>query len=65
MFAKGQKALMKRIFEIPGLCFAAAIAHGALVGFGRITQGGLYLSDLVFAFFFVYLTARANLLHHV
>ncbi|MCJ8500738.1 phosphatase PAP2 family protein [Desulfatitalea alkaliphila] len=40
--------------------FVAAIAYGTLVGFGRIAQGGHYLSDVVFAFFFVYFTARAT-----
>lgn len=40
--------------------FAAAIAYGALVGLGRIVQGGHYLSDVIFAFFFVYFIARAT-----
>jgi lipid A 4'-phosphatase len=35
----------------------AGIALGALVGLGRMAQGGHFLSDVVFAFWSVYLTA--------
>lgn len=38
--------------------FAATLVYGTLVGAVRIYQGGHYLSDVVFAFFFVYFTAK-------
>lgn len=40
--------------------FAAAVLYGLVVGLGRIMQGGHYLSDVIFAFFFVYFVARAT-----
>ncbi len=36
---------------------AGAALYGALIGFARILRGVHYLSDIVFAFFFVYITA--------
>jgi lipid A 4'-phosphatase len=37
---------------------AAGILTGALVGAGRILQGGHFLSDVIFAFWVVYITAQ-------
>ncbi len=37
---------------------AATLTYGTIVGMTRIYQGGHYLSDVVFAFFFVYFTAK-------
>ena len=37
--------------------FAAAVGYGTIVGFGRIYQGGHFLSDVIFAYFYVYFTA--------
>jgi lipid A 4'-phosphatase len=37
---------------------ALGLALGALIGLGRMAEGRHYLSDVVFAFFFVSLTAR-------
>ena len=36
----------------------AAALYGALIGLARIMRGVHYLSDIVFAFFFVYITAH-------
>ena len=41
---------------------AAAVAVGSLVGLGRIIQGGHFLSDVLFAFVIVYLSAK--ILYH-
>ena len=43
--------------------FASGIAAGALVGAGRILQGGHFLSDVIFAGVFVYLSAAV--LHYL
>jgi len=40
------------------LAMSAAIGLGFLVGLGRIIQGGHFLSDVLFAFVIVYLSAR-------
>jgi len=40
------------------LAMAAAVTLGSLIGLGRMVQGRHFLSDVVFAFFFVYMTAR-------
>lgn len=40
-----------------------AILFGGLIGLGRIVQGAHFLSDVVFSFIFVYITA--NVLYHV
>jgi lipid A 4'-phosphatase len=37
---------------------AAGVVLGALIGLGRMAQGRHFLSDVVFAYFFVSLTAR-------
>jgi lipid A 4'-phosphatase len=37
---------------------AAGVALGALIGLGRMAQGRHFLSDVIFAYFFVSLTAR-------
>lgn len=37
---------------------AVALTVGAVVGLGRIIQGGHFLSDVLFAFIFVYLTTK-------
>ena len=34
--------------------FAFAIGYGGLIGFGRIYQGGHFISDVIFSFYFVY-----------
>lgn len=43
--------------------FVASLFAGALIGFVRIAQGGHFFSDVVFSFFFTYLTVR--LLYYV
>jgi lipid A 4'-phosphatase len=40
------------------LALFAAITVGSLVGLARIIQGGHFLSDVIFSFVFVYLTAK-------
>jgi len=40
--------------------FVAAVLYGLVIGFGRIMQGGHFLSDVIFAFFFVYFVAQAT-----
>jgi lipid A 4'-phosphatase len=40
------------------LAMASAIGLGSLVGLTRIIQGGHFLSDVIFSFVFVYLTAK-------
>ena len=37
----------------------AAVVAGSLIGLGRMVQGGHYLSDIVFSFFAVWLSAHA------
>lgn len=44
------------------LVFTLGASYGVLVGFGRIAQGGHFLSDVLFSFVFVYLSAR--ILYH-
>lgn len=41
--------------------FAVGLLAGGLVGLGRMLQGGHYLSDIVFAFYAVWLSAQAVL----
>lgn len=43
--------------------FTAALFYGSIIGLSRIMQGGHFLSDVVFSFIFVYLTAK--ILHHL
>lgn len=43
--------------------FALTMSYGAVVGFVRIYQGRHFLSDVVFSFFFVYMTA--GVLHYL
>lgn len=38
--------------------FLASLFAGSLIGFGRIAQGGHFLSDVIFSFFFTYLSVR-------
>lgn len=38
--------------------FAIAVSAGFLIGLVRIIQGGHFLSDVIFSFFFTYLTIR-------
>jgi len=38
--------------------FAFAIGYGALIGFGRIYQGGHFISDVIFSFYFVYFSIQ-------
>jgi len=40
------------------VAFFSAIAYGSVIGLVRIMQGGHFLSDVVFSFIFVYLTAK-------
>ncbi|MBT8342504.1 MAG: phosphatase PAP2 family protein [Desulfatitalea sp.] len=40
------------------LWFALAIGYGGLIGFGRMYQGGHFLSDVIFSFYFVYFPVR-------
>ena len=44
------------------IAMAAAISVGALVGLGRIIQGGHFFSDVLFSFVIVYLSAK--ILYH-
>ncbi len=64
-FVSGHAALAFYFIAFAMVCphhrkkiFIATLAYGTLVGAGRIYQGGHFLSDVVFAFFFVYFTAR-------
>ena len=38
--------------------FAVAVTAGFLIGLVRVIQGGHFLSDVIFSFFFTYLTIR-------
>ena len=38
--------------------FVFAVGYGSLVGFGRIYQGGHFLSDVIFSFYFVYFSIK-------
>ncbi len=38
--------------------FAFAFCYGSIVGLARMYQGRHFLSDVVFSFFFVYITAE-------
>jgi lipid A 4'-phosphatase len=38
--------------------FAFALFYGGLIGFARVAQGGHFFSDVIFSFYFVYLTAK-------
>ena len=38
--------------------FAFAVGYGILIGFGRIYQGGHFISDVIFSFYFVYLPIK-------
>lgn len=40
------------------IVFTAAVLYGSIIGLARIIQGGHFLSDVVFSFIFVYLTAE-------
>lgn len=40
--------------------FALGILFGAAVGIGRMAQGGHFLSDVIFSFFFVYIVSKVT-----
>ena len=53
--APAARRSQRMAWSLAGLVLVAGLALGSAVGLGRMLQGGHFLSDVVFAFWTVYL----------